>query len=267
MSNVIWRYPITPDGTLDAARRALVVDFGAADGSAKQDVDGMRVSNLPFARVVAGARCPAPASRRRRRCACARARAARPAPAHRHTLPHPHRTPSANTARRGGAAVCYPQRRRRFRCSRGPSSHQQDTENDQAALCKPHKPRIRRRRREDAICGRPLRQHAARAGGRVHRGGPCGHPRPALEQPAEGPAQGGLRSGCRCRMCCTFCSCNVRTLQTPDARPTSSLTGTFWFVKKPPAVSYFFGSTTGVWKHNRGFTRAPSAPRGRGPRY
>lgn len=42
-SNVIWRYPIAPDGTLRTAARALVIDFGSADGTAGVDVDGMRL--------------------------------------------------------------------------------------------------------------------------------------------------------------------------------------------------------------------------------
>ncbi|KAI8466509.1 MAG: hypothetical protein J3K34DRAFT_460858 [Monoraphidium minutum] len=42
-SNVIWRYPIQADGTLDAPRRALAFDFGAAEGKGHIDVDGMRL--------------------------------------------------------------------------------------------------------------------------------------------------------------------------------------------------------------------------------
>ena len=44
VSNVVWRYPVRGDGTLDARGRALVIDFDAADGSARRDVDGMRLS-------------------------------------------------------------------------------------------------------------------------------------------------------------------------------------------------------------------------------
>jgi len=57
-SNVIWRYPISAaDGALRAAERALVVDFGRADGTAKNDVDGMRLDSagrLYVTRVGAG---------------------------------------------------------------------------------------------------------------------------------------------------------------------------------------------------------------------
>ncbi|GBF92656.1 hypothetical protein Rsub_05025 [Raphidocelis subcapitata] len=43
VSNVIWRFPIAADGAIDAAKKELVIDFEAADGSGKTDVDGMRL--------------------------------------------------------------------------------------------------------------------------------------------------------------------------------------------------------------------------------
>lgn len=43
VSNVIWRFPIAADGAIDPAKKELVIDFGAADGSGTTDVDGMRL--------------------------------------------------------------------------------------------------------------------------------------------------------------------------------------------------------------------------------
>jgi sugar lactone lactonase YvrE len=43
VSNMIWRFPVKPDGALDVNKKELVVDFAAADGSGKYDVDGMRL--------------------------------------------------------------------------------------------------------------------------------------------------------------------------------------------------------------------------------
>lgn len=43
VSNVIWRYPINPDGTLRSSDRAPAYDFGKAEGTGNIDVDGMRL--------------------------------------------------------------------------------------------------------------------------------------------------------------------------------------------------------------------------------